>query len=65
VSRSHDERLRLPRPRHRAGGALSLVDDRSYTPPDALLPDYRHMLKTIGIQRSVLVQPSMHGADNT
>ena len=41
------------------------VDDRSYTPPDALLHDYLHMLKTIGIQRSVLVQPSMHGADNT
>lgn len=41
------------------------VADRSYTPPDALLADYLHMLKVIGIQRSVLVQPSMHGADNT
>jgi predicted TIM-barrel fold metal-dependent hydrolase len=41
------------------------VADRSYTPPDALLTDYLHMLKVIGIQRSVLVQPSMHGTDNT
>ena len=41
------------------------VFDRSYTPPDALLSDYLHMLRVIGIQRSVLVQPSMHGTDNT
>jgi predicted TIM-barrel fold metal-dependent hydrolase len=41
------------------------VADRSYTPPDALLSDYLHMLRVIGIQRSVLVQPSMHGTDNT
>jgi predicted TIM-barrel fold metal-dependent hydrolase len=41
------------------------VADRSYTPPDALLGDYVHVLKTLGIGRAVLVQPSMHGADNT
>lgn len=41
------------------------VADRSYTPPDALLADYLHMLGVIGIERSVLVQPSMHGSDNT
>lgn len=41
------------------------VADRSYTPPDALLADYLHMLSVIGIERSVLVQPSMHGTDNT
>jgi len=39
--------------------------NRSYTPPDALLPDYRHMLDTLGLSRAVLVQPSMHGDDNT
>ena len=41
------------------------VANRSYTPPDALLPDYRHMLDTLGLTRAVLVQPSMHGDDNT
>lgn len=39
--------------------------NRSYTPPDALLPDYRYMLDTLGLSRAVLVQPSMHGDDNT
>ncbi len=38
---------------------------RVYTPPDCLLPDYQHMLKTLGVERAVLVQPSVYGADNT
>ena len=38
---------------------------RVYTPPDCLLPDYRHMLKTLGVERAVLVQPSVYGTDNT
>jgi predicted TIM-barrel fold metal-dependent hydrolase len=38
---------------------------RVYTPPDALLPAYRHLLETLGIERSVLVQPSVYGTDNT
>jgi len=37
---------------------------RVYTPPDCLLPDYRHMLKTLGVTRAVLVQPSVYGVDN-
>ncbi|HZS55979.1 MAG TPA: amidohydrolase family protein [Bryobacteraceae bacterium] len=41
------------------------VVNRSYTPPDALLPNYLHVLKTIGFVRSVMVQPSMYGNDNT
>jgi 2-pyrone-4,6-dicarboxylate lactonase len=40
-------------------------DRRVYTPPDALLPAYRHMLETLGIERAVLVQPSVYGTDNT
>ncbi len=40
------------------------ADDRIYTPPDALLPQYRHMLGTLGVDRAVLVQPSVYGADN-
>jgi predicted TIM-barrel fold metal-dependent hydrolase len=38
--------------------------ERIYSPPDALLPAYRHLLATLGCQRAVLVQPSFHGADN-
>ncbi len=39
--------------------------ERIYTPPDCLLPDYQHMLATLGIERAVLVQPSVYGTDNT
>jgi len=39
--------------------------ERIYTPADALLPDYRHMLATLGVERAVLIQPSVYGADNT
>lgn len=38
---------------------------RIYTPPDCLLADYRHMLDTLGVERAVLVQPSVYGTDNT
>jgi 2-pyrone-4,6-dicarboxylate lactonase len=37
---------------------------RVYTPPDCLLPAYRHMLATLGVERAVLVQPSVYGTDN-
>lgn len=37
---------------------------RVYTPPDALLPEYRRTLETLGVQRAVLVQPSVYGTDN-
>ena len=40
-------------------------DRRVYTPPDALLPAYRNMLATLGVERAVLVQPSVYGTDNT
>jgi predicted TIM-barrel fold metal-dependent hydrolase len=39
--------------------------ERVYTPPDALMPAYRHMLDTLGVTRAVLVQPSVYGTDNT
>jgi predicted TIM-barrel fold metal-dependent hydrolase len=38
---------------------------RVYTPPDCLLGDYQRMLTTIGVERAVLVQPSVYGSDNT
>jgi 2-pyrone-4,6-dicarboxylate lactonase len=39
--------------------------DRRYTPPDALVPDYLKMLRTLGVQRAVLVQPSVYMTDNS
>jgi 2-pyrone-4,6-dicarboxylate lactonase len=41
------------------------ADRRVYTPSDTLLPAYRQMLATLGVERAVLVQPSVYGADNT
>jgi predicted TIM-barrel fold metal-dependent hydrolase len=38
--------------------------DRQYTPPDALLPSYEDMLRALGVERAVLVQPSVYGTDN-
>ncbi|MEQ1773327.1 MAG: amidohydrolase family protein [Burkholderiales bacterium] len=38
---------------------------RVYTPPDCLLGDYRTMLGALGVDRAVLVQPSVYGSDNT
>ena len=38
---------------------------RRYTPPDALITDYERMLKVLGVDRAVLVQPSVYMTDNT
>ena len=38
--------------------------DRSYTPPDAPLEKYLHMLDTLGFTYGGLVQGSAHGRDN-
>ena len=38
---------------------------RIYTPADTLLPDYEHMLDTLGVQRAAIVQGSIYGSDNT
>lgn len=37
---------------------------RIYTPPDCLLDDYLAMLGVLGVERAVLVQPSVYGTDN-
>ena len=37
---------------------------RGYTPPDALLGDYRRLQERLGLERTVVVQPSVYGADN-
>jgi 2-pyrone-4,6-dicarboxylate lactonase len=40
-------------------------EGRVYTPPDALPAQYRRLLTTLGVERAVLVQPSVYGTDNT
>jgi predicted TIM-barrel fold metal-dependent hydrolase len=39
--------------------------NRRYTPPDATADDYIKMLRSIGVDRAVLVQPSVYMTDNT
>jgi 2-pyrone-4,6-dicarboxylate lactonase len=41
-----------------------LSQARVYTPADCVSADYRHMLSQMGIERAVLVQPSVYGSDN-
>lgn len=40
------------------------VSARSYTPPPATLKAYMNMHNVLGIERAVIVQPSVHGVDN-
>src|SRR5262245_34441677 len=37
---------------------------RRYTPPDATLDDYIEMLSALGVERGVLVQPSVYMTEN-
>jgi 2-pyrone-4,6-dicarboxylate lactonase len=39
--------------------------ERIYTPPDATIESYQHLLATLGLERAVLVQPSVYGTDNS
>ncbi len=41
-----------------------LAATRGYTPPPALVPQYRAMIDTLGIERMVIVHPSVYGTDN-
>ena len=40
------------------------VPERSYTPPPAPLEAYQALHRSLGIERAVIVQPSVHGTDN-
>lgn len=48
-----------------APGRYPMVAERSYTPPEAPLEAYEHLHRTLGIDRGVLVQPSVYGTDNS
>ncbi|MEM9146020.1 MAG: amidohydrolase family protein [Pseudomonadota bacterium] len=41
------------------------VTNRSYTPPPATLAAYKALHAALGIDRAVIVQPSVYGTDNT
>lgn len=43
---------------------FAYAQERIYTPPDSTLEDYLHLLGVLGIDRAVLVQPSVYGTDN-
>ena len=38
--------------------------DRPYTPPDAPLPAFHELQKTLGVERAVIVNASVYGTDN-
>jgi predicted TIM-barrel fold metal-dependent hydrolase len=38
--------------------------NRTYTPPEASLSSYTEMLNTLGLDRAVIVHPSVYGTDN-
>ncbi|MEM7653006.1 MAG: amidohydrolase family protein [Pseudomonadota bacterium] len=40
------------------------VENRSYTPPPATLADFKSLHAKLGIERAVIVQPSVYGTDN-
>lgn len=40
------------------------AQERIYTPPDASLASYISLLHMLGVERAVLVQPSVYGTDN-
>ncbi|MGE0095498.1 MAG: amidohydrolase [Alphaproteobacteria bacterium] len=42
-----------------------LQPNRSFTPPEASLANYERLMKTLGIERCVVVQPSVYGTDNS
>ena len=41
-----------------------LAPGRSYTPAAAPMVDYRRMMAATGVERAVLVQPSVYGSDH-
>ena len=40
-----------------------LNQDRSYTPPEAAIESYREVMRTLGLERAVVVHGSAHGLD--
>ena len=47
------------------GAKYPYAPDRSYTPPDAPLEDFKALHAKLGVERAVIVNASVHGIDNT
>src|SRR5438045_9739062 len=47
------------------GSKYPYAPDRSYTPPDAPLEDFKALHARLGVERAVIVNASVHGTDNT
>jgi len=74
--RGQDPNTRKPRTRFPVGATdchahvfgpqtrYPFLPNASYIAPDATPADYARMLRTIGCERGVLVQPSVYGTDN-
>lgn len=52
-------------PHLRPGAKYPYAPERSYTPPDAPLEDFRALHAKLGVGRAVIVNASVHGTDNT
>ena len=48
-----------------AGHEHRYVPDRSYPPPPLEITDFDHVARTLGIERAVVIQPSVYAEDNT
>src|SRR6201985_1808804 len=46
------------------GSEYPYAPDRSYTPPDAPLGDFKALHQKLGVGRAVIVNASVHGTDN-
>lgn len=46
------------------GDTYPYAPDRSYTPPDAPLAQFKDLQEILGLERAVLVNASCHGSDN-
>src|SRR5215475_353461 len=46
------------------GSKYPYAPDRSYTPPDAPLEDFKALHAKLGVERAVIVNASVHGTDN-
>jgi len=45
-------------------GRYPMDPRRNYTPHESTLEDYRRVMSAVGIERGVIVQPSVYGTDN-
>src|SRR5207253_9838244 len=45
-------------------GRYPLDPRRNYTPHESSLDDYRRVMRALGTERGVIVQPSVYGTDN-